>query len=220
MGLFDGPQTPPEKRHDQARQAVSSAVARLVADEHGAAGFETRDLYPGAGDIWRGQHPTPGPHLEAVMALRAAVAQEERRAIDNARGAGMTWDQIGEALGLARDAQDVDEPLALAAWRYAAMRAMPGAPDPDSAWRYGRGPTADWRCRECTGTIHETHPDNGPVDAEQGHRPGCARYAAVVAEVQARWDDEDDWADDNHDTDTDEDDGGADQNRDSDTDEA
>jgi hypothetical protein len=203
VSLFDESRTPQEKRYDQARQAVSSAVARLVADEHGTAGFEERDLYPGAGAIWRGRHPTPVAHLQAVRALRAAVSQGERQALDNARGAGLSWEQIGDALGLTKAAEDADESLSLAAWRYAAMRVMPGEPDPDSAWRCGRGPTADWRCRECTGAIHEAHPDNGPVEAQQGHLPGCARYASLVAEAQARWD-EDDRADENYDFDTDE----------------
>lgn len=204
MSLFDEAQTPENKRYDQARQTISSAVARIVADEHDAAGFEDRDLYPGADAIWRGRHPMPVPHLEAVRALRAAVGEEERRAIDNARGAGLSWEQIGDVLGLAQSAKAADEPLTLAAWRYAAMLVMPGEPDPDSVWRYGRGPTADWRCRECTGTVHEGHPDNGPVGAEQGHRTGCARYAAVVAEARVRWDDEDEWADEAHGIDTDE----------------
>jgi len=192
VSLFGGPQTPREKRYDQARQAVQSAVARLVADEHGVAGFEVRDLYPGASEIWRGRHATPVAHLQAVRALRAAVHEEERRAIDNARGAGLTWEQVGEALGLAEAARREDQPLGLAAWRYAAMRVMPDQPDPDWAWRrYDRGPTADWRCRACTGAVHEGHPDNGPVDAERGHEPGCIRFAALVAASRASWDNED-----------------------------
>jgi hypothetical protein len=193
MSLFGGPQTPQQKRYDDARQEISSAVNRLVAGEHGKAGFEVRDVYPGAGEIWRGQHATPVPHLQAVRALRAAVHEEERRALDNARGAGLSWEEIGQALGLAEAAERANETLAVAAWRYAALRVMPGEPDPEWAWRsYGGGPTADWRCRDCTGAVHEGHPDNGPVDAERGHQPGCARYAAVVAQARARWDDEDD----------------------------
>src|SRR2546430_1206073 len=83
--------------------------------------------------------------------------------------------EIGGALGLAQAADRANQTLALAAWRYAGMRVTPDEPDPEWAYRsYGRGPTADWRCRTCTGAVHEGHPDNGPVDAEQGHKPDCA----------------------------------------------
>jgi hypothetical protein len=191
MSLFGGPKTPREKRYDDARQDVSSAVARLVAGEYGAPGFEVRDLYPGAGESWRGRHPLPAAHLQALRALRAAVVEEERRALDNARGAGLTWEHIGEALGLADAAERENQTLALAAWRYAAMHVMPGEPDPDWAYSYHRYPTADWRCRTCTGAVREGHPDNGPYDAEQGHQPGCERFAAIEAAARASWDDED-----------------------------
>ncbi len=192
MSLFGGPKTPQAERYDAARQEVLSAVNRLVAQEHGAAGFEVRDPYPGAGEIWRGRHATPVPHLRAVRALRSAVVEEERRALDNARGAGLTWEEIGEALGLADAADRANQTLALAAWRYAAMRVMPDEPDPEWAYSYRRDATADWRCRACTGSVHEGHPDNGPVDAERGHQPGCARFAAVQAAWRARWDDDED----------------------------
>jgi hypothetical protein len=192
MSLFGGPSTPREARNDQARQEILSAVNRLVATEYGAGGFEVRDLYPGAGEIWRGKHATPVPHLQAVQALRRAVSAEERTALDNARGAGLTWAEIAEVLGLTEAARRIDQSPGLAGWRYAAMRVTPGEPDPEWAYRcYGRGPSADWRCRSCTGAVHEGHPDNGPVDAEQGHKPGCARYAALIAAFEASWDDED-----------------------------
>ena len=75
MTLFGGPATPEEKRNDDARQEILGGVNRLVSQEHGAAGFEVRDLYPGAGEIWRGRHALPVPHLQAVRALRRAVSK-------------------------------------------------------------------------------------------------------------------------------------------------
>ncbi len=188
------PETPAEKRRRDAQNEVDNAVVRLVAGEAAAAGpsskahgFEVRAIYPGS-TITR-RFPLPGPDLRASMAVLYAAREQVRRAIDNARGSGMSWDEIGHGLGFEQAATRAGMELGRAAGRFAAMGVFPGQPDAADAWTAAYGPAARWRCRSCQYAVSEADIDSG-VSAQRGHAPGCARYAAEVADEQRRCDDE------------------------------
>jgi hypothetical protein len=94
-----------------------------------------------------------------------------------AREAGHGWDQIGQGLGVApnADADQAGLTVAEAAYTYAA-----GSPYTDTAVRYGRSFT--WRCRSCDQAVSDRGQVAGPADDEPGHRDNCPRLAGAVAE--------------------------------------
>jgi hypothetical protein len=94
------------------------------------------------------------------------VAREEA---DRARGVGVSWAEIAAAAGIKGEG-DYDAGVKAFEW---------AAPKPadrfDRVW-------ASWTCSTCGGRVIENHPDSGahPVDREEGHAEGCARFAADV----------------------------------------
>jgi hypothetical protein len=128
------------------------------------------------------------PDLEPLTGARAARDVElgarhaARGYIRQAREAGHGWDQIGQALGVApnADADQTGLTDAEAAYTYAA-----GSPYTDTAVRYGR--SFVWRCRSCDQAISDRGPIAGPADDELGHTGDCPRLASAVAEWDAGW---------------------------------
>jgi hypothetical protein len=128
------------------------------------------------------------PDLEPLTGARAARDVElgarhaARGYIRQAREAEHGWDQIGQALGVApnADADQTGLTDAEAAYTYAA-----GSPYTDTAVRYGR--SFVWRCRSCDQAISDRGPIAGPADDELGHTGDCPRLASAVAEWDAGW---------------------------------
>jgi len=117
------------------------------------------------------------------IALQACRVADER-----ARGDGITWEQIGEALGLdqgsaGRSGCDLGVggsgyDLGVGAFEY-----FTGGPDP---WY-----RASFRfcCASCGGYITDRGPfENYPEDNEHGHAEGCVRLAADIAGWHAQQD--------------------------------
>lgn len=188
-------QTPAEKRRRDATREVENAVFRLVGDEARDAGpadytkgYEDRGIYPGS-TITR-RFPLPGPDLRASMDVLYAAREQVRHAVDNARGSGLSWAEIGGYLGFEAASRRAGMDLGRAEWRVAAMGVFPGQPDAEDAWTSPYGPTARWSCRTCHGSISERDPVDG-VQAQRGHNDGCTRYARELSEQRARWDEED-----------------------------
>jgi hypothetical protein len=91
----------------------------------------------------------------------------------------LTWVQVGEALNLRPLAGERDAWIAELAFDYASD-AERGRPFETL--------TFPWRCPVCGGLIMDRGPSGGhPEDDEPGHRAGCTRLAALVAEHDARW---------------------------------
>lgn len=168
-----------EERSRAAGQEIRSAAFRLAKTEVDDPDvlFETREIYPGAGELWVGRHLRPVPALRWTRELLLAAIAEEREAISLARGReGLTWRKISDLLGLTEQARRIGMDPAYGAWRYAAMRVTPRQEDTEDAHRlmYPRGPEAPWRCWTCGNNVYEGHPANGVRDAQRGHGEGCA----------------------------------------------
>ena len=159
---------------DHARRALIG-LARYRGAE-----FTTRPLVRGSGLTVRDLEPLDG--ARAARDIETGARYEARDYIRQAREAGQTWDQIGQALGVApgADADQAGLTVAEAAYTYAA-----GNPHTDTALRYGR--SFLWRCGSCDQAISDYGLVNGPADDEHGHAKDCTRLAAAVAEWDAGW---------------------------------
>lgn len=117
-----------------------------------------------------------------AMAQRVtAVARELiREWARSARGAGMSWSELADSLGVAQ-ATDRD-PAELA------FELVAGEPPASAPWATT---TVSWRCGSCGQHISDRGPCNGnPVDCEFGHADDCARHLHDLAVYEARWGDE------------------------------
>jgi hypothetical protein len=143
---------------DRRRQAIASAIDACFAAQSAV--------------IWLAE--AEGAPLPPETAARICRDRAER-----ARGDGITWQQIGEALGLhqgpgARLGYD----LGVAAFEH-----FTGEPD---LWYRD---SFQFRCASCGGYITDRGPfESHPEDNEHGHAPGCVRLAADVAAWRAQWD--------------------------------
>jgi hypothetical protein len=162
----------------RASDAALRALIGLARDR--GAEFITREAFGGSGVTVRDLEPLDGARAARDIELGARHATREY--IRAAREAGHGWAQIGQALGIALDA-DADQAgptTAEAAYTYAA-----GNPHTDTAARYGR--TFPWRCRSCGQAVSDRGLIAGPADNEPGHAEDCPRLAAAIAEWDTGW---------------------------------
>jgi len=100
--------------------------------------------------------------------------------IARAREAGMSWHEVGGALGVAELAPARGTSVAEAAWEYAA------------GWSAGLGGQPGefrWVCPDCGEVVSDRGPGGrSPAEDEQGHAEGCHRLAAAVTEWLAQGD--------------------------------
>jgi hypothetical protein len=159
---------------DHARRALIG-----LARDRGAE-FTTRPMFPDSDLTVRDLEPLTGARAARDIELGARHAARDY--IRQAREAGHGWDQIGQALGLTpgADADQAGLTVAEAAYTYTA-----GSPHTDTTIRYGR--SFVWRCRSCAQAISDRGLIAGPADDEVGHRAGCPRLAAAIAEWDAGW---------------------------------
>ena len=159
---------------DHARQAIVG-LARCRGAE-----FTTRPPIRDSDLTVRDLEPLTG--ARAARDIELGAHHTARNYIRQAREAGHSWDQIGQALGVTpnADADQAGLSVAEAAYTYAT-----GSPYTDTAVRYGRSFT--WRCRACDQAISDRGLIAGPADAELGHTGNCPRLAAAVAEWDAGW---------------------------------
>jgi hypothetical protein len=170
----------PEERArqlDASRNHARRAVTGLARDR--GAEFTTRPMFTDSDLTIRDLEPLAGARAARDIELGARYAAREY--IRQTREAGHSWDQIGQALSLAPDA-DVDQTgltVAEAAYTYAA-----GRPDTEAPWR----PRSFlWTCRSCDKAISDHGLIAGPADDEPGHTDDCPRLAAAIAEWNAGW---------------------------------
>ena len=176
----DPPSGPDERAKQFAaiRDHAYQAVIGLARDC--GAEFTTRPMFPDSDLTVRDLEPLAGARAARDIELGARHAAGEY--IRHAREAGHSWDQIGQALGVAPNAEANQAGLSVAeaAYSYAA-----GSPYTDTAVRYGR--SFVWRCRSCDQAISDRGLIAGPADDELGHTGDCPRLAAAVAEWDAGW---------------------------------
>jgi len=169
------PANDPEQRR-RASVAAYGAIKDLARDR--GAEFITRPAFPGSDITVRDLDSLTGARTARDIELGArGVARDYVRA---AREAGRDWDQIGQALGVApnADADQAGLTVAEAAYTYAA-----GNPHTDTAIRYGR--SFVWRCRSCDQAVSDRGLIGGPADDELGHTEHCPRLADAIAEWNA-----------------------------------
>lgn len=159
---------------DEAR----SASKRIALDS--GAQVVRRPLFPGSQASERDVEPLAGARAARKIELGARVAAV--RYVRDAREAGHTWQEIGDALGVVPggDADQAGETVAEAAYTYVA-----GHPDTERARLYGRSFT--WHCPSCDQAINDQGLIGAPDENEPGHTDDCSRMAAAVAEWDAGW---------------------------------
>ena len=163
-----------------ARGEARRAAIRLARDR--GAKLTSRPAWPGAQTDVQDVSSLDGARSARNIELGARFTT--RRYIRDAREAGHTWQQIGQALGLTPGAEADQEggTLADAAYTYAA-----GRPDPDAPWRPR---SFGWHCRSCDQAISDRGLSDGPAEDEIGHADDCSRLAAEVAQWDAGWEPE------------------------------
>lgn len=168
-----------KKAFTEAEHSVKTLIIRLASD----AGAEIRErpAWPGAA-VSSVREPEPVTGLLAALSAQQAARAAVLSYVAAARGDGLTWDQIGQALrqpgGIGDDLLD-DSPyfVAVAAFEYVA--------GPIEAFCE---PTFAWRCRACGRRITDRGPYDGhPLNSQSGHSAGCARLAAEAVEFEAAW---------------------------------
>ena len=159
--------------HGYAARAAVRTAAHTIALTAGSS-IITRPICPGAETTAQDVEPLAG--ASAVREIELAPRQAARRYIRDAREAGYTWHQIGQALGLKSGSarRQIGETIAEAAYDYTA-----GPADTETARRYGR--TFVWTCTTCGKTVSDRGLCNGPADDEHGHAEHCTRLAATFA---------------------------------------
>jgi hypothetical protein len=152
--------------------AMQDQIRRTASEVHGATAIETR--IEGMTFMTRKEIDDPLAGIRAAVAARNTAIAEIRSYAEHARGAGRTWNEIAEALGIR--AVDYDElPDQLAFLLVAENRPLPFG---ESFHRLD----AWWRCDSCGERVRDHGPfDAHPANNESGHGPTCRRHAAEIA---------------------------------------
>ncbi|MCE3551345.1 hypothetical protein LWC33_07750 [Pseudonocardia sp. RS11V-5] len=125
----------------------------------------------------------PLPGVQAAAVLRDAARRVLVDAVEAARAAGRSWDEVGEALDLPDDA----EPAGEVAFALVVERREPERPQ-----ELFQVPATSWRCGSCGELVSDRGPfESHPVDNESGHAADCARHVADVRAWRERtgWED-------------------------------
>ena len=159
----------------EAGTAVSVAVLRLAY----LMGAQIVQAAPWPGASFTEEQPEPGAGIRIALAVERAAHAGVRVYIQRAREAGMSWHEVGGALGVAELAQARGSSVAEAAWEYAAGRPAHLSGQPEFRWV----------CPDCGEVVSDRGPGGrSPAEDEQGHAEGCQRLAAAVAEWLAQGD--------------------------------
>lgn len=164
--------------------ALETEIRRTARDVFGAAWTET----PIEGMTWatRPGLDEPLAGVRAAVLARNVAVGHLRAYAEAARGAGRSWDDIGEALGI--DADEYSEPRGELAFGLL----IEGRPLPTSEYRgLWREPVSRWTCTSCGQPIADRGPfEAPPANNETGHTDDCARHAAENAVFRATWGEE------------------------------
>lgn len=165
---------------DRARWAVNQHVHEVAELLEGdAVRVERPSLF--------GPDHAPLPDVEPLAGVRAALfvsraaTGQMREYAEQARGDGVSWRQLGEALALAKDAERHDTPLDEAAWLFVVEGIRPGQDPPPH--RTGHPTSSRWTCNTCGERITDRGPFEGghPDNREEGHTTSCTRHRAALA---------------------------------------
>src|SRR6266704_3236267 len=158
---------------------AQSSVLRLAEAE--GAQIRERPAWPGASNTTRRAEPLAG--IRAARILARAAERVAGDYVTHARAGGISWQEIGEALGLAENGQRTGYDLAVRAFEYIT--------DAGHRDRFGTL-SFYWTCPACEQGIGDRGPyESHPEDNEHGHAEGCTRLASDIAAWQAERDAED-----------------------------
>lgn len=132
--------------------------------------------------------------VEPIAGVRAAVLARDvaagrlRYYAERARAEGRSWDDVAEALGLARDDGGEWSRAELAYLHLVEGRALqPDEEQPAGRWR----PRLSWRCVSCGQLVTDRGPfEAAPYNNEAGHAPDCVRHTAEITAHRAQWDEQ------------------------------
>ncbi len=148
---------------------------QAMATAAGAPAIE-RPAWPGSLSTTTYAEPLAG--LREAVSLRSSAERVIEDYAKYARVEGVSWREIGEALGLAAD--EAGRSVAELAYEQ-----VVGQPD---LWSQVN---MYWTCPACGQNVTDRGPyDSHPLDNEHGHAEDCSRMAAAVAACQAerdRW---------------------------------
>jgi hypothetical protein len=149
-----------------AREHIRRAVFAMVRDGDDAR-VVRRPVIAGNPDGPVTAHPQPLPAIAALADLRGAIRLLLHEQARYARGDGGSWLVVGEALYGPDSGMSAAD---LAAEAFAHF-----------AYSLGDAASFAFTCRTCGGSVIDRGPETGgPADAEEGHAPDCARFAAMV----------------------------------------
>ena len=178
---------------ERAAQAVAARLVRMAIRRAAVEEFGRRESFE---DGEGGENL--GPALDvadvplagvraALVAHRVAFGQM-RDFAERARGAGRSWADVADALGLATGDEEPRLPGEVAFEWLIEGRDPDG--ERDRSW--ARRPTAWWTCSACGGRVTDRGPfEPHPDDNETGHTPDCARHRAAVDAYRRELDEED-----------------------------
>jgi hypothetical protein len=157
------------------RAIVRRAVLELVKRSGGTTiGRPRVRSDPSAGTR---DEPEPLAGILAAMAVQNEARRQMLESVRHAREDGLSWKQVGAALGYADDPGNAAlDPPGERAYRHALPEYRGISPD-----------SFPWECPSCGGQIRDCGPYGTPAETERGHEAGCERLAAAVAAWDARW---------------------------------
>lgn len=131
--------------HNSDRQARASEarqwVQRVLAGIGHSLGSPTVTRPAWRGSDRMAQAVAPAPAIGILRELELAARGAARQEIAYARAAGMSWLQVGEALGITGGGEGVEHSIAELAFEYAAPH--------DGHWARTYGPSIRWDCGSC-----------------------------------------------------------------------
>ena len=168
---MSGFEVTPQQR---AAWELQTAIERVARDVYGAQIVQVP--IEGLDGVTKPMLDDPLAGVRAALLARNVALAQMRSYAEQARGAGRSWDDVAEALGI--EATEDDEPRDEQAY----LLVIEGRPLPVDEPSWLHRPTARWTCTSCGQRItdygpFESHPDN----AETGHTDSCTRRAAALA---------------------------------------
>ena len=173
MSAF-GAVTPQER----AAWELRDLIRRTARDVHGAEIVE--EPVEGYRVLTRSRLDDAVAGVRAARLARDVAEGQLLRYAEEARGAGRTWDEVAEALGI--EVTEDGEPRGEQAY----LLLVEGRPLPADAQSWFDRPTARWTCTSCGQTVTDHGPfESHPNDVEHGHSNSCIRQVAALAKHHA-----------------------------------
>ncbi len=157
---------------------LQTAIELVARDVHGAQIVQVP--IDGMQRVTKPMLDDPLAGVRAALLARNVAVAQMRAYAEQARGAGHSWDDVAEALGI--EATEDDEPRAEQAYRLL----IEGRPLPIDEPSWFHRPKAWWTCTTCGQQVADHGPfESNPDDIEQGHTDSCSRRATNLDVYQA-----------------------------------